>query len=277
MVTRRQLLDAGLTARQVEGWLRSGRLHRVHRGVYVVGRPELSDHGRFMSAVLAVGDDAVLSHRSAAALWELRPWPTWVVELTAPNGALRPRIIAHRAGVDGADRDEVERIPTTTVPRTLLDLAEVVPSTELERAIHQAYRRRLFQPRAVTDCIAAHPSRNGAARLRRALADHPEGVHRSRSWLEVTMLDLCRKHHLPLPRVNVHLAGRERDFYWPDHNLVVETDGREEHLTPIAFEDDHERDTLLMEAGYKVRRFTYRQLTERPDWVAARIRAALAA
>ena len=91
------------------------------------------------------------------------------------------------------------------------------------------------------------------------------------------MLALCRRHGLPLPLVNQTIEGRERDFYWPEHKLVVEIDGREDHLTPTAFEDDHERDALLMEAGYEVRRFTYRQVTERPDWVAGRIRAALAA
>ena len=91
------------------------------------------------------------------------------------------------------------------------------------------------------------------------------------------MLALCRRHGLPLPLVNQSIEGRERDFCWPAQRLVVETDGRDEHLTPIAFEDDRERDVLLMEARYRVRRFTYRQITERPEWVAARIRAALAA
>ena len=98
-----------------------------------------------------------------------------------------------------------------------------------------------------------------------------------RSALEVAFLALCRDHGLPRPEVNVMVAGRLRDFYWPAHGLVVETDGRASHLTPLAFEDDRERDTLLQEAGYKVRRFTYRQITERPAWVAARLRMALAA
>lgn len=277
VITRRQLLAAGFTARQIQVRISGGRLHPVFRGVYAVGRADLSDRGHWMAGVLAAGDGAVLSHRSAAALWELRPWPARVVEVTHRHGARRRRMIGHESAVAASERTALDHIPVTTVPRTLIDLAEVVPASELDRAIHQAYRRRLFEPQLVARCIAAHPARNGAARLRRALAGHPDGADRSRSWLEVAMLALCRRHGLPLPLVNQTIEGRERDFYWPEHKLVVETDGREDHLTPTAFEDDRERDALLMEAGYKVRRFTYRQITERPDWVAARIRAALAA
>lgn len=275
VAARRQLIGAGWTRGAIEEALASGRLHRLHRGVYAVGRPELSDRGRWLGAVLACGPGAVLSHRSAAALWELRPWPARLVEVTCPAGARRPLVIAHRSTIGTGERTALDHIPVTTVARTLLDLAEVVPAPELDRAIHQAYRLRRFSGDAVAECIAAHPARNGAARLRRALTDHPSGASRTRSWLEIRMLALCREHGLPLPQVNVQIEGRERDLYWPDHALVVEVDGRHEHLTPLAFETDHERDIELSEAGYTTRRFTYRQLTERPEWVAARIRAAL--
>jgi very-short-patch-repair endonuclease len=270
VVTRAQLLNAGLTARMVEVRRRTGRLHPVHRGVYAAGRPGLDDRGLWMAAVLAAGPDAVLSHRSAAALWELRHWGSRLVEITSSHGVARPRVIAHESHVPTPERAVVDGIPVTTVRRTLIDLAEVVTREELERALHQAYRLRLFRGE-----VSGPPGRNGTARLRALLSDHPDGADRTRSWLEVTMLRLCRGHGLPLPRVNVMLEGRERDLHWPDENLVVEVDGRDEHFTPVAFEVDRERDTELMEAGYAVRRFTYRQVTERPAWVAGRIAAAL--
>ncbi len=275
VAARRQLVAAGWTRGAIEQALASGRLHALHRGVYAVGRPELSDRGLWLGAVLACGPSAVLSHRSAAALWELRPWPARLVEVTCTHGARRSRVIAHRSVVGLDERTVFDRVPVTAVPRTLLDLSEVVPAYELDRAIHQAYRLRRFDPAAVGDCIAAHPSRYGAARLRRALSEDPPGAERTRSFLEVRMLSLCRRHGLPQPHVNVQIEGRERDFYWPAHDLVVEVDGRREHLTPLAFETDRERDIELSDAGYTTRRFTYRQITERPDWVVARLRAAL--
>jgi very-short-patch-repair endonuclease len=175
------------------------------------------------------------------------------------------------------ERCRVDGIPATTVPRTLVDLAEVVSPHDLERAVHQCYRLRRFDSEGVAACLARHPGRNGPSRLRALLADHPDGAERSRSWLEVAMLTLCRRHGLPLPRVNVVIEGRERDFHWPERGLVVEVDGRDEHLTPIAFEDDRRRDRALHLAGYIVLRFTYRDVTDTPDEVAADIRAALGA
>jgi len=255
VVSRAQLLAAGLTARMIEVRVRNGRLHPVYRGVYAVGRPDLTDRGRWMAGVLAAGADAVLSHRSAAALWGLRPWPGRQVEVTCPSGSRKRGLTAHRSRVPAGDRTVMDHIPVTTVTRTLADLRRVLPPVEVERAVHQAYR---------------------TGRVDRAPAGHPEGSQRSRSPLEVAFLRLCRDHGLPRPEVNVMVQGRLRDFFWPEHRLVVETDGRASHLTPTAFEDDRERDVLLMEAGYRVRRFTYRQITERPAWVAARVRAALA-
>ena len=277
VVTRRQLMEAGMTARMVEGRLRAGRLHAVHRGVYSVGRADLEDRGRWVAAVLAAGPGALLSHRSAAALWKLRGFGTYAVEVTCVHGSRRDGLMAHESVVPARERAVRERIPVTTVARTLVDLAEVVTRDELERAVHEAYRLRCFHAADVEACIARHPRRNGTARLRDLLADQPAGAERTRSWLEMAFLRVCRDHGLPLPDVNVIVEGRERDFCWPERRLVVETDGRHEHLTPRAFEDDHERDALLSEAGYATRRFTYRQITERPRWVAERIRAALGA
>lgn len=209
VVTRRQLLDAGLTARMIEVRLRTGRLHRVHRGVYAAGPPDLDDRGRWMAGVLAAGPRAVLSHRGAAALWQLRPWGSRLVEVTSANGAARPRLLAHESPVPEAERTVVAGIPVTSVPRTLIDIAEVVPPCELERAVHQAYRLRLCLPEEMERALATHPARNGAARLRALLADHPEGAERTRSWLEVKVLALSRRHDLPLPQVNVMIEGRD--------------------------------------------------------------------
>ena len=264
-----------MTSRQIEVRLRTGRLHSVHRGVYAVGRPELTDRGRWLAGMLAAGSGAVLSHRSAAALWGVRPWHARVVELTCRSGSRKPGLIVHRSILQPDETTHRYSVPVTRVARTLIDLAEAVPRADLERAVHQAYRLRVYDAVAVQRALERHRRRPGAGLLSRILADHPEGSGRTRSPLEVAMLRICRDHDLPAPLVNVVVEGRERDFYWPDHGLVVETDGAGSHLTPYSFEDDRERDTFLREAGYEVRRFTYRQITERPDWVAARLEAAL--
>jgi predicted transcriptional regulator of viral defense system len=285
VVALSQLVSLGLGARAVSHRVQRGMLHRVHRGVYAVGHPLLTREGRWMAAILACGPHAVLSHRSAASLWGLRPNARTAIDVTVPSRAGRTRdgIDVHRgSGIDANDVAGVEGIPTTSVARTLLDLAEVVNARTLERAIDQAEVRRLLDMRAIDDVLArGGGGRRGAAALRGVLAELRLGTTLTRSELEERLLAICREAALPRPDVNAWIpypggGGAEADFLWREQQLVVEVDGRDVHTTRRAFEHDRRRDQRLMLAGWRVVRFTWRQVLFEPAYVAATLRSLLA-
>jgi very-short-patch-repair endonuclease len=220
-----------------------------------------------MAAVLACGEGAVLSHRSAAALLGLREDQRSVIDVTTP-GASRRRmdgIVRHRGDtVRVTDTTVVDGIPCTSVARTLLDLAEVVDRQGLRRACNQAEVLRVFDGRAIADVLARASGRRGAPILRAILADGRLGEAVTRNDLEEAFLALCERAGLPAPKVNawIPLQGgdAEADFFWPDHRLNAETDGRGAHDTPSRFQSDRRRDQRLMRAGYRVVRFTWWQV-----------------
>jgi very-short-patch-repair endonuclease len=272
VITSRQLEDVGLGRRGASKRATMGRLHRMHQGVYAVGHRGLSLHGRFMAAVLACGEGAVVSHVSAAALWRLlKPidGPVHVSVPTTSGRARRRGIHLHRTpslaqpssspsylprrGGRGRRPPTTyrDRIPVTTVPRTIEDLRNtaLLPPRLLRRAIRQAELMGLRLDGIETD--------------------------RSRSDLETAFLDFCRRHHLPAPEVNVKLGRWEVDFLWRSQNLVVEIDAWTYHRGSIAFEDDHARDLDLRQQGLTVLCFTDRQLEEEPDRVARGLSAQL--
>jgi predicted transcriptional regulator of viral defense system len=278
VVARRQLLALGLSRSAIDHRLRSGRLFRVGHGVYAVGRRRITQEGRWMTATLAAGDDSVLSHRSAAGLWRIAR-PGGAVELTVPTTAgrrRRRRVIIHRTG--SLPADEVTRhnaIPVTTVPRTLLDLAEIATRRELERALDEAqFIRRLDLPatRAVLD---RHPSRTGARRLARALDDHVIGTTRTNDGLEEDFFLMCRSAGIPAPLVKEQIGPYEVDFLWPDARLVIETDDRASHERNSTYEADRDRDAYLDDLGYRVRRYTWRKIKSEPEEVLSAIRRLL--
>jgi Transcriptional regulator, AbiEi antitoxin len=165
VVALRQLPELGLSSSAVRSRVASGRLHRVHRGVYAVGHRVLGVEGRWIAAVLACGRDAVLSHRSAAALWSLRPTTRTAIDVTVPRrvGLSRPGIDVHRAtGLEPGDLTRVRGVPCTTVARTLVDLAEVIDRRELARACEQAEVLRRFDARALEGALARTTGRHGA-------------------------------------------------------------------------------------------------------------------
>jgi very-short-patch-repair endonuclease len=168
-------------------------------------------------------------------------------------------------------------IPVTTPARTLLDLATVIPRRQLERAIDEATRLRLYGPDDMATIVEAHAGRAGAGALGRVLESHHAGSTATRSELEERFLALCRKHRLPQPEVNVPLLDYLVDFFWRQPHLVVEVDGLETHGTRSAFHADRDRDGRLMVAGYRVLRFTWRDVTRRPAVVVDRIRRMLRA
>jgi very-short-patch-repair endonuclease len=275
VVTAEQLYGVGLDKSAVTRRVSLGRLHRIHRGVYAVGHRGLSLHGRFIAAVLACGDGAVLSHGSAAALWGLlRPLegPVHVSVPTTTGRARRPGIHLHRcpslnAPVDlspsppylqregGRGRQVLtthrHNIPATTIPRTIEDLrrTNLLPPHLLRRATRQAEQKGHRLAGLATD--------------------------RTRSDLETLFLALCRRHRLPPPEVNVKLVNWEVDFLWRSQRLVVETDFWAYHRGSVAFEDDHARDLDLRSAGYSVLRFTDTQLEYEPGRVVGDLRRAL--
>jgi hypothetical protein len=281
VVARRQLLRLGLGEDAIDHRLMTGRLLRLHRGVYAVGHAELRREGRMLAAVLAIGDEAVLSHRSAAGLWGIRPWNGTFTEMTAPGrGGItkRPGRIVHRSRDLPPTERAVERgVPVTTVPRTLLDLAAVVPAHHLRRAVERAVQADLFDLATVVAVLDAHPGRPGLRPLSALLADFREhGEMTTRSDLEARVLQLCIDAGLPRPQVNRYDGVRESDFRWPAHRLVVEVDSWTFHgRTRRAFDADRARDRQLLRQGWRVARFTDRQILGNPDRILAELQSLL--
>lgn len=283
VVSLPQLRDVGLSGAAVQKRVARGRLHKVHRGVYAVGHGLLGPDGRRMAAVLGCGSGAVLSHRSAAVLWGLKPEDPDLVDVTAPNrrGRIPTGIKAHRDGsLQTPDRTSFRGIPCTTVARTLLDLAAVVSVSELRRAISEAEFLRIFDSVAVRATIKRSRGRRGVARLRMLVDELDPQTKRTRSELERQFLAMCSKAAIPTPAVNCELdLGSVRltpDFIWSDARLVVETDGRVAHDTGSAFERDRRRDQILSAAGWRVIRCTWRQVLDEPLRLTQTLRALLA-
>jgi hypothetical protein len=254
VVTAAQLADAGIDKDGVAWRVRSGRLHRLYRGVYAVGHRSLSWRGRWLAAVLAAGDGAVLSHASAAALWEfLRPiaGPTHVTVAAAVRRTQRPGLRIHRSRtLTSHNVTRRHGIAVTTPARTIEDIRGEVEPYLFRRALRQAE-------------LAGHR------------VPHLAAVKRTRSDLELRFLALCEDHGLPRPLVNQRVHGRLVDFYWPEQRLAVETDSWEYHRGSVAFEDDHGRDLELRAHGIATRRYTGEQLEAEPEAVVADLRQAL--
>jgi very-short-patch-repair endonuclease len=278
VVTRRQLRALDLADSAITKRVARGRLHRVHNGVYAVGHTVLGAHGRWMAAVLAGGAGAVLSHASAAALWEIRGSAAILVDITTPRtGRKRPGLRIHRPRTLGPDEVTIHHgIPVTTPARTLLDLAAVLQRRPLERALDNAEIGRLTDYPALGAMARAHPGHRGSGMLADTLRDHHAGTTVTRSELEERFLELCRDHGLPKPRVNTHVETKEVDFHFTERRLIVETDSWRHHRTRRAFENDRARDALHAAAGYRTLRFTHRQLVDEPAHVAAVVASVLA-
>jgi very-short-patch-repair endonuclease len=258
----------------------AGWLHRLHRGVYAVGHRRVTREGRWLAAVLACGDGAVLSHQAAGELWGLRRRrKERSIDVTIPQASGRGRrsgIAIHRALSLRPEEHTLHcRIPVTSAARTLLDLATFLPRRQLERATDEAERLRLCTEGDLEELVHLHFGRPGAGALRTLLEEHRAGSTATRNDFEERFLALCCNRHLPQPEVNVPLLDYVVDFLWPQTRLVVEVDGRETHGTRRAFQADRDRDGRLAVAGYRVLRFTWWDVTRRPAVVADRVRRML--
>lgn len=274
-MTSAQLIALGVSESGIRRRVARGWLHRIHLGVYAVGHTALSGEARWLAAVLACGDCAVLSHRSAGALWGLRPVPGGRIEVTVPGGGRPgPRSVQVHRTRCLTDEDVTERddIPVTSAARTLIDLAEVLGPRQLKYAVNEAEVRELLDVEAVWRAAARVSGRRRIKRLIRLLGI---SAPPTRSVLERRFFELCEVAGLPRPQVNAPLHGFMVDFLWPDARLVVETDGSKVHNTRAKFEDDRARDAELTAAGYRVVRFTWRQVTEDPAAVIAVLRRLL--
>jgi very-short-patch-repair endonuclease/predicted transcriptional regulator of viral defense system len=273
VVSRRQLLELGFHSDGVFHRIRTGRLHPVGRGVYAVGRPELSGEGRWMAAVLACGPDATLSHESAAVLWGVESSEGARAHVTVPPHLRRkrPGLVVHREALDATEIVSRRGIPVTTVHRTLLDLAKHVGPPTLEAAINAADREGLTNPERLRRALDGYAGKAGVAALRQVLDRQTFAL--TDSELERRFLPLARRAGLPLPLTGQWLNGFKVDFFWPDLGLVVETDGLRYHRTPAQQGRDRLRDQAHAAAGLTPLRFTHRQVRYEPRHVGATLTA----
>jgi hypothetical protein len=279
IVTIGQLRAAGLADCDVTHRVRTARLHRLRRGVYAVGHTSVSREGRVLAAVLAVGDDAVASHTSAAALWGVldeRPGPVHVTVARRVGGRRGIRVHPVRRLRPGIGLGSAKS--PSPPPRTLLDLADVAGERTLRRAVRQALVQRQVDERALHGQLARARGRHGARRLAALIADGPAPT---RSELEDRTLELLRTHGLPRPVVNARLTGLPRpvevDFLFVEHALVIEADGARYHDNRIAREDDAACQAMLEAAGYRVVRVTWVQVTRETAQTVRRLRGVFGA
>lgn len=276
VVSQAQLMELGYSEGAVARAVAAGRLHRMHRGVYAVGHPALSRHGRCLAATLACGEGALISHRSAAWLWGLLPDFPAHPEVTVPaRGHNKPAVQIHHSTIlEEEDQSIFEGVPVTAVARTLLDIAANWTPRRLERTVEKAERLALLDLGAIDSLLARSGRHAGRKRLRVALAIYRDPAM-TRSRTERLFVALVRRAGLPRPAVNTFVAGYEIDAYWERERFAVELDGYETHGTRAAFERDPVRIEDLKLAGIDAIRVTARRIEREPDQVAARLRALL--
>jgi len=267
-ITVRQLLDAGVDRDRIKRWVADGRLRREHHGVYALGNPGTSAAGVYLSAALAAGSGAVVSHLAAAHLLRVvrgaMPPPEVTIDVAA--GRRRPGIVIHRSRLPVLDVSDLDGVPITILPRVLLDLAPRLKAPALARACHESWVRHETIPSQIEACIARNPRKPGVDRLRRAL-----GVDVTLSVLEDGFLELLRDHGLPRPRTNVDHGGDKVDCHWPASGITVELLSFRFHGSRHAFEADVARRRRSNHLAY-----TYGDVFEHRSRTAAELASVLA-
>jgi hypothetical protein len=274
-------LSAGAAAKRAQ----RGALHRQHRGVYAVGHRSIGREGLLQTALLACGHSAVISHGTAAAFWGLRDqWPT-LVDVTVPNQAgrkidgVRCRRCRYPSPAEILIR---EGIVFTSPARTMVDLAGLLGTPSLRRVVERAAVLKLLDIAALDRSLIAAEGRRGVKALWR-IADEWRTEDGSspdvRGDFEALVLPRLLALGVPRPVCNRTLTlGGDRlmvDFLWEEQRLVVETDGKATHATPVAFQRDRHRDQILVAAGYRVARATWDQMHRELEAVVTRISRAL--
>ncbi|HWT93746.1 MAG TPA: type IV toxin-antitoxin system AbiEi family antitoxin domain-containing protein [Solirubrobacteraceae bacterium] len=259
VISRRQLEALGIGRAAITTRVERGSLHRLYPGVYAVGHTALSPRGRWLAAVGACGPNAALSHTSAGALRGFRDTGRAVIDVTTPDRGRKghPGIALHRVRhLDPADVTTVDGVRVTTVARTLVDLATVLPQDALEKAVHETEVRRLLDVQAVHEAITRAPGRRTAALAALIVSPDVDKPH-----LERLLLKIVDRAGLPRPILNAMVHGHEADALWPQHRLIVELDGERTHLTRKRFRTDRRRDVELLRHGIVTVRLTHDDLT----------------
>jgi very-short-patch-repair endonuclease len=253
-VTRAQLLARGMSESGIDRAVRTGRLIRVHAGVYAVGHLREDAVARAMAAVLACGPGAVLSHHSAAALWGFRKWPAGPMHVTAPGRHHRRGIRAHRCQLTRREVRTHLGIRATSPARTLLDIAPTLTHRQLVRAINDAQ---------ISKCLRARDLEG--TRLHRFVGEL------SRSPFEDHFRPWRKRYNVPEPQYNVPIGPYEADIYYVVERVIVELDGWDFHRTKAAFENDRERDAYMLARGIVTVRITRARFEHAPAREAARL------
>jgi hypothetical protein len=275
MVGREQLRALGLSSSAIGRKVDAGRLHVIYRGVYAVGHTAITRQGRWMAAVLAAGDGAVLSHQSATALWGIWGSGAGETHVTVPRKTRSQRSIRrHFSTLPGDERTVLAGIPTTTAARAVLDLAAVKGEAAAESALREMEYFRIYGPVSLPALLERYPRHKGTPIVRvclERLDDDPGG--RIRSDLEELFLPFLDANQIPRPRLNAWLSIDDDRFqvdcFWPDAKLIGELDGFKSHGTKRAFRKDRRRDRRLGARGYQVVRITEDQLLAEPRELAA--------
>jgi hypothetical protein len=271
-VTRAQLLGAGVTDEEIKQRLRRGTLLRVHRGVYRVGHRAPSVEARYLAAVVACGDRAVLSGRAAGHLLGILKGSAPPPEVTTPTKRRLQGVKVRESRLDRGDVTTWRGIPVTTVPRTLVDLASVLSPDDLARACHEADVRHRTKPAMVDAVLARRPNSRGAAKLHAVLIGD---VHVVLSRLERRFLEHVRAVRRPLPVTNRPAGAHYVDCRWPEHRLTVELDSYRYHRSRHAWERDRRREREAYARGDDFRRYTWGDVFEHPGPMLAELRALL--
>jgi very-short-patch-repair endonuclease len=273
VIARPQLIALGFTDDAIRHRMSRGRLRAVWRGVYAVGRPELTHHGRWMAAVLTCGSNAVLSHETAAVLWGIRTSvPAFIAVSVPPRTFRRYRgIRIHRRPLPNEDVTRRERIPVTAPARTLIDLGVILPPGALEAAINEADKLGLIDPEALR-AVAGRRGGCAGTRAIKAVLDR-RTFALTDSELERRFLALVRRARMPEPLTQQRVNGFRVDFVWPELRLIVETDGLRYHRTPTQQSRDRVPDQAHAAAGFTALRFTHAQVRFEPEHVIATLRS----
>ena len=223
-----------------------------------------------MAALLACGEGAALSHRTAGEVWGIMTGPTLPIDVTAAaaKGRKHRQITTHRMLLDPFDAVVRDNLRVTTPSRTIVDLAASLEGRALRDAVERAQDLRRFDPNDIRETLARAPRRPGTRRLHDLITVLAPDKDNARSHLERMFLALTREARLPQPASNLEIAGRCRDFAWPDQRLVVETDGYRYHSSRQAKRSDNRRDRQLTAQGWRPVRFTYEEIAFEPAQVA---------
>jgi very-short-patch-repair endonuclease len=273
VATRAELLEAGVTPTEIKRRVRRGSLIRIHRGVFRVGHQAPSIEARYAAAVKASGDGSLLSRRAAAHVFGLLKHPPSLPEVLTPTQRRIRGVRTHRTRrSELLDRTTWRGIPVTTLPRTLVDLAALLPEDELARSFHEAVVRHRTTPDQVERVLSRRHNWAGARKLRRVLwGDVPVTLSR----LEKRFLARLRAAGLPQPVVNRRVDGRYVDCRWRQHRLTVELDSYRYHHTRHAWEQDRQREREARARGDEFRRFTWLDVAEEPEPMLADLRRLL--